>query len=82
MPKAVRVDIDAVMLQEALGIQDSEIAVYHAQIDNGIYGRPILQLYLTGEGLPDTFTVSEGSPVKSGQIILYHHIVKSEIREV
>jgi len=82
MVKAVRISIDTRMLQEALGIQTSDIGIYHAQIDNSSYGMPMLEIYLTGEGLSDTFIVSEGDRVKRGEIILHNRIIESEIREV
>jgi hypothetical protein len=80
MAKAVRVTISNEMLVDLLGMTNTDISFYHAQIVYNTWGRPILEFVLHGENLDDIFTVDENDPIKKGQIICHKTYVESEIK--
>jgi len=69
MAKAVRVAIDNETLMDMLGIRDTDIVFYHAQLVYGTWGKPVVEFVLYGEDLPHVFAVHAGNPIKKGEIV-------------
>ena len=80
MPRAVRVNIDIVYLRELLGLRHTDIKVAYAAINHGVYQRPVLELLLEGEDLPDDFMVDSGTVIRYGDLVIEGRSNTGEIK--
>lgn len=80
--KAAVVTFDTLIIKQLLGLDLTDINVVDAQVDYGIWQRPVLRLVLAGEGLSNEFTVQEGDKISEGVIIIHTVHTQTEIRKV
>jgi len=71
--KVARVVISLECLEQALGLNISDICICQASVDYTHYGNYGLQLLLEGEGLSDVFCVTEGKKIREATLLLTKH---------
>ncbi len=67
--KAALLTLDYEALQALLPLP-APLTIQAAHMDYGVYGRPALQLVVTGDTLPDAFQLTDGDRVREAALVV------------
>lgn len=79
MAKAVRITVTSALVETLLGIGPSKgISLSNAQVTYHTWHESTLELLLSGEGLPDVFTVNEGDVIPRGRVVAHRNEIQEQ----